>query len=184
MPSAAAAAFTLLLSSLKIPSVVGSSSHPTGTALGTMLVGASSMAVVSCVVLLFQALVLAHGGITTLGANVFAMGVVGPWVAWLVYRVVKRLGLSTVYAAGAAAVFGDLATYVTTSVQLALAHPEAGGSVLAAFFRFAGVFSFTQVPIALLESVLTVLVLRALPYESLAHFSKRPPEAVGTLSSG
>jgi cobalt/nickel transport system permease protein len=160
---ATAAAFTLLLSSLKLPSVGGSSSHPTGTALGTMLAGAPVMSLVATLVLLFQALLLAHGGLTTLGANVFSMGVVGPWCAVLTYRLGTRGGLSPSLAIGGAAFFGDMSTYVMTSLQLALAHPEAGASFSAAFVRFLGVFSITQVPIALLEGVLTVLVFRALP---------------------
>ena len=160
---AAAAAFTLLLSSLKIPSVAGSSSHPTGTALGTLLVGLPVMALVSLIVLLFQTLLLAHGGLTTLGANVFSMGVVGPWVALMLYRGSTRLGAPLLLAAAVAATGGDLATYLTTSAQLAFAHPEAGGSFTSAFLRFASVFGVTQLPIAVLEGGLTVLVLRALP---------------------
>ncbi len=162
---ATATAFTLLLSSLKLPSVAGSSSHPTGTALGTMVVGASVMSVVSTLVLLFQALLLAHGGLTTLGANVFSMGVVGPWSALFVYRLLTRLHLSALVAIGAAAFVGDMSTYVTTSLQLALAHPEAGASFSGAFVSFLGVFSLTQFPIAVLEGALTVLVFRALPVQ-------------------
>lgn len=78
----AAGAFTFVLSALKIPSVTGSTSHPTGTGLGTVMFRPPVMAALAAIVLLFQSLLLAHGGITTLGANVFSMGIVGPWVAW------------------------------------------------------------------------------------------------------
>lgn len=176
---AAAAAFTFLLSSLKIPSVAGSSSHPTGTALGTLLVGAPIMAVVALIVLLLQALLLAHGGLTTLGANVFSMGVVGPWCALTVFRGARLLGAPVLLAATAAAVCGDLSTYLATSVQLAMAHPEVGGSVSASFVRFASVFGVTQLPIAVLEGALTVLVLRALP---AAHW--RTLAGMGTIGGG
>ena len=44
------------------------------------------------IVLLFQALLLAHGGITTLGANAFSMAIVGPWVAWGVWRLTSGFG--------------------------------------------------------------------------------------------
>lgn len=40
------------------------------------------MALLGTIVLFFQAVLLAHGGLTTLGANVFSMAVVGPWVAY------------------------------------------------------------------------------------------------------
>ena len=66
---AMAGAFAFVLSALKIPSVSASSSHPTGTGLGAILFGPAPMAVLGLIVLLFQALLLAHGGLTTLGAN-------------------------------------------------------------------------------------------------------------------
>jgi cobalt/nickel transport system permease protein len=37
------------------------------------------MAILGAIVLLFQALLLAHGGLTTIGANIFSMAIVGPW---------------------------------------------------------------------------------------------------------
>ncbi len=39
-----AAAFTFVLSALKLPSVTGSCSHPTGTGLGAILFGPAAMA--------------------------------------------------------------------------------------------------------------------------------------------
>ena len=85
------AAFTRLvrvfiLSSLKIPSV-GSSSHPTGTGFGSVLFGPAITSVFCTIVLVFQALFLAHGGLTTLGANIVAMGVAGPVAACLIFRI-------------------------------------------------------------------------------------------------
>ena len=77
-------AFVFILSALKMPSVTGSTSHPTGTGLGAILFGPMPMAVSGLIVLLFQALLLAHGGISTLGANVFSMAVVGPFVAYFI----------------------------------------------------------------------------------------------------
>lgn len=75
---AMAGAYAFVLSALKIPSVTGSSSHPTGTGLGAILFGPSAMSVIGIIVLLFQALLLAHGGLTTLGANTFSMAIAGP----------------------------------------------------------------------------------------------------------
>ncbi len=89
---ASAGAFAFVLSALKIPSVTGSCSHPTGTGLGAVLFGPSVMAVLGAIVLLFQALLLAHGGLTTLGANIMSMAVVGPWVAYGVFRLTRSLG--------------------------------------------------------------------------------------------
>ena len=82
--------FVFVLSALKIPSVTGSCSHPTGVGLGAILFGPTIMTVIGTVVLLFQALLLAHGGLTTIGANIFSMAIVGPFVSYGIYRVLKN----------------------------------------------------------------------------------------------
>ena len=92
---AMAAAFIFVISSLKIPSVTGSCSHMTGTALGAILFGASSVAVLGIIVLLFQAILLAHGGLTTLGANVFSMAIAGPFVSYAVSKILKKFHTNT-----------------------------------------------------------------------------------------
>lgn len=158
----AAGAFTFVLSALKIPSVTGSTSHPTGTGLGAILFRPPVMAVLGTIVLLFQALLLAHGGITTLGANAFSMAVVGPWVGYCAYRGVRALGGGLYPAVFAGAALADLATYCVTSVQLALAFPDPVSGVLGSIVTFGGVFAVTQVPLAVIEGVLTVLVVRTL----------------------
>jgi cobalt/nickel transport system permease protein len=157
-----AAAFAFLLSALKLPSVTGSCSHPTGVGLGAALFGPAAMAPVGLVVLLFQALLMAHGGLTTLGANVFSMAIVGPLVSYGVLRGVGALGCSRSVAVFLAACLGDLATYVTTSAQLALAFPAPVGGFELSFLKFAGIFAVTQVPIAISEGLLTVLVVNAM----------------------
>ena len=163
---AAAGAFTFVLSAIKLPSVTGSSSHPTGTGLGAVLFRPPVMAFLGTVVLLFQALLLAHGGITTLGANAFSMAVVGPWVGygwWCLCRRLRWNGTAGTFTAIFGAMFlADLATYVMTSVQLALAYPDAHGGILVALGKFLALFAFTQIPLAIGEGLLGVVVFRFL----------------------
>lgn len=158
---AVAGAFAFVLSSLKIPSVTGSCSHPTGTGFGAIIFGPAITSVISIIVLLYQALLLAHGGITTLGANVFSMGIAGPFVAYLAYKTLRGIAGFNI-AVFAAATLGDLATYVTTSIQLALAFPAPVGGILKSFLGFSGIFAITQVPLALIEGLVTMLLLRYL----------------------
>lgn len=150
-------AFGFVLSALKIPSVTGSCSHPTGTGLGAILFGPSVMAVLGSLVLLFQAVLLAHGGLTTLGANAFSMAIVGPWVAFIVYSLIIRSGKQKL-AIFFGASLGNLATYVVTSIQLAIVFPAVEGGVMASFIKFASIFAITQIPLAISEGFLTVLV--------------------------
>jgi len=159
---AAAGAFAFVLSALKMPSVTGSCSHPTGTGLGAIVFGPSVMAVLGTIILLFQALLLAHGGLTTLGANVFSMAIVGPWVSYFVWRGLNGLGASVAVAVFFGAALGDLATYATTAVQLALAYPDAETGFLGAAVKFGGIYAVTQVPLAIAEGFLTVVVIDAL----------------------
>ncbi|MFN8094109.1 MAG: energy-coupling factor ABC transporter permease [Vicinamibacteria bacterium] len=159
---AAAGGFCLLLSSLKLPSFAGSCSHPTGVGLGALLVGPAAMGGLALVVLAYQSLLLAHGGITTLGANLVALGVVGPWAAWAVHRTALALRFPGGAAVALAAAVGSLGTYATTSVQLGLAFPDATGGRPAAVFEFASLFLPVQLPLALGEGALTAIALGTL----------------------
>lgn len=155
-------AFTFVLSALKIPSVTGSCSHPTGVGLGAILFGPTAMSVLGVIVLLFQAILLAHGGLTTLGANAFSMAIVGSFVAFGVYHLVKRLGGKQWLAVFLGAALGDLLTYVVTSFQLAMAFPAETGGFMASLAKFMGIFAVTQVPLAISEGILTVLIFNAI----------------------
>lgn len=155
-------AFAFVLSSLKIPSVTGSCSHPTGVGLGAIMFGPMTMVVLGCIVLIFQAVLLAHGGITTLGANTFSMGLVGPVVSYGVYRIAKKLGAPLWLSVFLAAALGNMLTYLTTSLQLALAFPAQTGGVLASLTKFMGVFAITQIPLAISEGILTVVIFNIL----------------------
>ncbi|MET1123800.1 MAG: cobalt ECF transporter S component CbiM [Archaeoglobaceae archaeon] len=150
---AVAVGFIFVLSALKLPSVTGSCSHPTGTGLAVVFFGPSITAVLSAIVLLYQALLLAHGGITTLGANVTSMGIVGPFFGWIAYRALRRNFKIAVFAA---AVVADLTTYVVTSLQLALAFPSSQGfeGIVKSASTFMGIFAVTQIPLAVLEGFL------------------------------
>ncbi len=160
MTLALAGAFIFILSALKIPSVTGSSSHPTGVGLSAILYGPFVTSILGTIVLIFQAGLLAHGGFTTLGANTVSMAIAGPIVSYLIYKgLAKRNRTLAVFLAASV---GDLATYVVTSFQLALAYPSADGGILTSFIKFAMVFAVTQVPLAIIEGLLTNVVMNIL----------------------
>ncbi len=147
-------AFAFVLSALKIPSVTGSCSHPTGVGLGAILFGPTATSVLGLIVLVFQALLLAHGGITTLGANTFSMAIAGPLVSWAVFKLLKKTKVPVSVCVFFAAALGDLFTYVVTSIQLTLVY---GG-----FGKFISVFAVTQIPLAIAEGLLTVVIFNVL----------------------
>ncbi|MDR3206628.1 MAG: energy-coupling factor ABC transporter permease [Candidatus Methanoplasma sp.] len=152
IPIALSGAFIFLLSSLKMPSATGSSSHPTGTGLSVALYGVTVTAFLATIVLIFQAILLAHGGLTTLGANTVSMGVFGPAVGFLVWRTLRKMKIGIAPAMFMTAALADLSTYVITALQLTLAHGS--GDYMWAFTEFMATFAVTQIPIAVIEGII------------------------------
>ena len=159
---AMAGAYIFVLSALKIPSVTGSCSHMTGTGLGAILFGPSTVSILGIIVLLFQAILLAHGGLPTLGANTFSMAIAGPFGAYGIYLLCRKCKVNKMAGIFLAAFLGDLFTYCVTSIQLALAFPSTHGGVFASALEFLGIFAPTQLPLAVVEGILTVLIMMAL----------------------
>lgn len=168
-------AYVFVISSLKIPSVTGSCSHMTGTGLGAILFGPSAVSILGLIVLLFQALLLAHGGLTTIGANTFSMAVAGPFVSFGIYKLCQKGKLNRKVSVFLAAALGDLFTYCVTACQLALAH-HADTTFGGAFGKFLLVFAPTQIPLAIIEGILTVLIIMA-----LENYAKPELRAIGFL---
>ncbi|MDB4966501.1 MAG: cobalt transporter CbiM [Myxococcales bacterium] len=149
------AAAVFLISCMPVPvPTAGTCSHPCGTGLAAILIGPSMTVLVTVVALLLQALFLAHGGFTTLGADVFSMGVAGAFVGYLVFTVGRRAGLGLGAAAFLAGVISDWATYATTSLELATALHGAR-PLGATFVAVALAFVPTQLPLGLFEGVLS-----------------------------
>ena len=120
-------AAVFLISCMPIPvPTAGTCSHPSGTGLAAILIGPGLTVVVASIALTLQALFLAHGGLTTLGANIVSMGVAGAYVGYGTYWITRRLGLPWVVAAFLAGLFSDWATYAMTAFELAAALPGAG----------------------------------------------------------
>ncbi|AKB52761.1 Substrate-specific component CbiM of cobalt ECF transporter [Methanosarcina barkeri str. Wiesmoor] len=157
---AVSGAVIFVLSSLKLPSVTGSTSHPTGTGMAVILFGPAITSVLSAIVLLYQALFLAHGGITTFGANLMSMGIIGPFVAYAIYKTMMRLNVNFYVSAFVTATLADWVTYVVTSTQLALAFPANPGGVEGSLVAFLSVFAITQIPLAILEASLITLLFK------------------------
>jgi len=160
MTVALSGAFIFLLSSLKLPSVSGSSSHPTGAGLAAVLYGVCMTSVLSLIVLIFQALLLAHGGLTTLGANCVSMGVVGPIVGLFFWKMLRGCGMKIPVAMFFVAAFADLSTYVVTSIQLTICYHSNG--FMNAFVDFMTTYALTQIPLAIVEGLLFAMFAKYL----------------------
>lgn len=146
----------------------------TGTGLSAILFGPCTTSILGIIVLIFQAILLAHGGLTTLGANTFSMAIAGPLVSYGIYLICKKCNVNKRVGIFLAAAIGDLFTYCVTSVQLAIAYPSPHGGVGASIVEFLGVFAPTQIPLAVIEGLLTVMIMIA-----LENYAKQELKAIG-----
>ena len=131
----------------------------TGTGLSAVLFGIGPTIIIGMIVLIFQSVLLMHGGLTTLGANTFSMAIAGPILTWILFRAGKRMKLSKMANILISVAFGSLLTYIVTALQLAIAHPSEIGGIGASLMSFLSVFAPTQIPLSVLEAILTVLVI-------------------------
>jgi len=156
------AAVVFIISCMPIPvPTAGTCSHPCGTGIAAILAGPLVSVLISTVALLIQALFLAHGGLSTLGANVFSMGIVGSFAAFFTFRAVRRIGGSLGVAAFLAGIAADWCTYATTSFILATGI-KGEGAVFPIFVKVLLAFVPTQLPLGILEGALTAGMVRLL----------------------
>ena len=153
-------AFIFILSALKLPSVTGSCSHPTGTGLSVMCFRVYITALIGGIVLLFQALLLAHGGLSTMGANMCSMAIGGPIAGYAVYKLLKNTSVNIFATVFLVAAVADIVTYIITSFELAVAYPAAVGGIAASFSAFFVIFAITQIPLSIVEGLVLALVFK------------------------
>jgi len=149
------AAIVFVISCMPIPvPTAGTCSHPGGTAIPAILVGPTISILVTAVALLIQALFLAHGGLSTLGADVVSMGVMGALTGYAVFKGLRRFNVGLGISAFFAGLLSDWAIYLTTSVELA-AGIRGDAAFLPLFTKIVIAFVPTQLPLGILEGFMT-----------------------------
>jgi len=171
------AAVVFVISCMPIPvPLAGTCSHPFGTGLAAVLLGPTLGVVAAAVALLIQALFLSHGGLSTWGANLFSMGVMGSFAGYAAFRGLRLAGVGVVAAAFAAGLVADWATYAGTAMIMAAGIRGAGP-----FWPLAGkialAFVPTQFPLGIVEGAITAGMVSLLR-------KKRPDLLARTALSG
>lgn len=148
-------AVVFIISCMPVPvPTAGTSSHPCGTGISGILIGPVISVLITTAALLLQALFLAHGGLSTLGADIVSMGVAGSFAGYGTFRLLRSLQLKITTAAFAAGLIADWATYLMTSVELASG--IRGNSAFAPLFgKIVVAFIPTQLPLGILEGAMT-----------------------------
>jgi cobalt/nickel transport system permease protein len=154
------AVFVISCMHLPVP-VTGSCSHPCGTPLAAIVVGPWATTVISAIALFFQAIFLGHGGITTIGANNFSMGILGGMSGYLSWKIFRKFGSPIWLAAGIAGFVGDVMTYLTSAFELALSLHGNVSLVKQWMIFFLG-YGPTQLPLAIFEAIFTAAVIQVM----------------------
>jgi cobalt/nickel transport system permease protein len=175
------AAVVFIISCMPIPvPTAGTCSHPCGTGISGILVGPAISILISAVALLIQALFLAHGGVTTLGANILSMGVMGSFTGFLIFRGLRTFKANLYICGFMAGLFADWATYLTTSAELA-SGIKGDAPFMPLFWKILIAFIPTQLPLGILEGAMTagmvVLLYKKRPDLLVKMHVLKPEEA-------
>ncbi len=175
------AAVVFIISCMPIPvPTAGTCSHPCGTGISGILVGPAISILITAVALLIQALFLAHGGLSTWGADIVSMGVMGSFAGFLTFRALRSLKINMAISGFMAGLFADWATYFTTSVELA-SGIRGDSPFMPLFWKILIAFIPTQLPLGILEGAMTagmvVLLYRKRP-DLLVKMRVLKPEEV------
>ncbi|MCX8030157.1 MAG: energy-coupling factor ABC transporter permease [Thermodesulfovibrionales bacterium] len=161
------AAVVFIISCMPVPvPTAGTCSHPAGTGITAIILGPAISALVASVALFIQALFLAHGGLSTLGANIVSMGVMGSLAGFIIFKILRSLRLNLMISGFFAGLLADWATYLMTSVELALGI-RGDAPFLPLLTQIIVAFAPTQIPLGILEGFMTSGVVMLL-------YKKRP----------
>lgn len=132
------AAGIFAIQAMNIPIPWGTSGHMVGAAIVGILLGSPFAGfLVLAVVLIIQSLAFGDGGITTLGANIFNMGVLGSFVGFYTFKGLKSV-ISDIPAVFIGCFFSLFIPAIVCVIELWLA----GTFPLVAGLYFMGIYHF------------------------------------------
>jgi len=116
------AAGIFALQSFNLPVSMGTSGHLVGGALAAIVLGSPFAAVfILTLVLIIQGVIFGDGGITTMGANIINMGVIGGFVGYYSFQGLKGALKNPYISAAIAAWLACLIPALACSVEMAIA---------------------------------------------------------------
>ncbi|PIU55504.1 MAG: cobalamin biosynthesis protein CbiM [Chloroflexi bacterium CG07_land_8_20_14_0_80_51_10] len=150
------AAFIFAAQMLNFPIAGGTSGHLVGAALAAILLGPWAGVLIMSCVLIVQCLIFQDGGLLSLGANIFNMGLVASFVSYYVYRAIGKLigdSRKGTLLGGLVAAWGSVfVASIFCAIELAVSGTSPIGIALPAM---AGIHAL----IGIIEGLITVAVL-------------------------
>ena len=167
------ALFVFATQMLNFPIAAGTSGHLLGGALAAVLVGPFTATLAITVVLIVQAILMADGGITALGTNITLMGVVGVWVGWGVFTLVRTVLPKRTAMVVPAAALGALVSVPTAALGFSVLF-ALGGNADVPFSTVATAMVGVHVVIGIGEALITALAVASivLTRPDLVHGAK------------
>ena len=177
------AAFSFVIMMFNVPIVGGTTGHATGATLIAILLGPWAAIISISVALIIQALLFGDGGITTLGANCFNMGVIGCLVGYGIYSLIaagsdvqsRRRWIAAAVAAYCSLTFSALVTGIEFGVQPIFEKSAAGQPLYSPFpisITVPAMLIGHMLAFSIIEAVVTALVVR--------YFQKNNPEMLNS----
>jgi cobalt/nickel transport system permease protein len=117
------AAFSFVIMMFNLPLPGGTTGHAVGLAVAPILLGPWAATLAISIALFIQALFFGDGGLTAFGANCVNMAIVGPWVAYWIYRAISG---DTPLTSGRRVLAAAVAGYVAINVAALLAAVQFG----------------------------------------------------------
>lgn len=155
------AAAIFAMQAFNLPVGMGTSGHLVGGALAAIILGSPYAAVfILTIVLIIQGVIFGDGGITTMGANIVNMGVIGGFVGYYGFVGLKSIIKNPYVSAGVAAWLACFVPALAASIELWVAgtFPLVGGMIAMGTYHAAiGVIE------AFITAVAVYLVWRARP---------------------
>ncbi len=124
------AAFLFAAQMINFPIIGGTSGHLVGGVLAAVLFGPFSASIIMATILLIQCFIFNDGGVTALGANIFNMGIIAPFIGYAVYSALR--GMGPVAASFIAAWVSILAAAAACALELAFSGTSPLGVALPA----------------------------------------------------
>jgi cobalt/nickel transport system permease protein len=154
------ATFIFAVQMLNFPVAAGTSGHLFGSVLAAVLVGPYVATLALSVVLLLQALLFADGGLSAAGLNVFNLSLVGVWVGYGVFLLVKKILPKNKPSITTAAAIAGFISVPAAVIGFLLQYAIGANSTFSLTAVFTGMMS-THVLIGIGEAVITAFSVTA-----------------------
>ena len=167
------AAFVFAAQMVTIPVAGGTSAHLLGGAMAGIMLGPWVGTLVVSVVYMVQAIGFADGGITALGANILAMGVLAAVGGYYLFRAITAFLPRTRWAYLGAVAVTSWVTIVAAAALVAVFIVFGGPLPLAAFPIMIGVHMLVGILEAIISTIVVAAVLATRP-DLLANRDRLP----------